>query len=559
MSTIESLSFSDIFVGGDLSQRIERNFDRLESSIYRSPDIFKPNDGEWPGDYEGRTILALVLLAQASHRPPLYLSEIMRHLADHVNPQGYFGSIRTMGSVDEQQLAGNSWVLRAMVEHYRWKHDSLSRQIIQTIVENLLVPIGGLFSVYPSDERPMIEGGPAGQLLDQHRGAWSLSTDIGCAFIMLDGATAAYSILPSPRLKRVIEEMVRRFAELDPQVLSMQTHATLSAARGITRYYEIDGNASLLSVVERTYQLYTRNAMTANYANYNWFGRPRWTEACAVIDSFILATELWKHTRRAQYLDDAHKIYFNAMCHAQRPNGGFGCDSCVGAPGNNLEPLSSAAFEASWCCTMRGGEGLARAAQYIWLVEADKIILGFYHNGIARILMGADHITIRQVTRYPVQGAIRLEILDTSVVEDTTLSLYIPEWVDNHQVCLTIHGVRQTAQVTDHFVAVTKRFQPGDIVELAFPIPLRRVESVANSENSYSLWHGTLMLGAESRSQEVTLSPSETFTPLENAFYRMKESHRLLSPLTDLYLTTTETAVTDRRQVLFPSTEMHSR
>lgn len=548
MPTQESVPYSNLFTGGDLLQRIERNFDRLESSLYRNPAIFKLGDYEWPGDYEGRTILGLVLLAQSSHRQPRYLAEIMNHLPDYVNAKGYFGAVRSAGSVDEQQLAGNSWVLRAMVEYYQWKHDDLSYQMIQNIVDNLVLPTRGLYAGYPADERSLTQGGLAGHSVGQ-RGGWVLSTDIGCAFIMLDGATDAYRILPHSRLKSVIEEMVQRFAAINPQVVSMQTHAMLSATRGILRYYEIDGNPELLSIVERTYQLYFQNALTANYANYNWFGRPQWTEACAIIDSFMLAIQLWKHTGCPRYLDDAHKVYFNALCHAQRPTGGFGCDSCVGPAGNVLSPLG-AGFEATWCCTMRGGEGLARVAEYAWFVGPSSISLVYYHNGFARIQFGAGQITIRQTSRYPIEGAVRLEIVQTSVPEDITLYLYIPEWVEANQMDLTVNAERRTISVIDHFLGVTRLFQQGDIVDLRFLIPL----SVDSTHIGHSFWHGSLMLGAEAPPEEITIPSSETFIPLENGRYRSKQSGVLLEPITDLYLTTTETALTDRRQVLFPVT-----
>ena len=52
--------------------------------------------------------------------------------------------------------------------------------------------------------------------------------------------------------------------------------------------------------------------MTENFENYNWFGRPEWTEGCAVIDSFIVATRLWRATGNAR-TSKTPMIYFNGM------------------------------------------------------------------------------------------------------------------------------------------------------------------------------------------------------------------------------------------------------
>lgn len=41
--------------------------------------------------------------------------------------------------------------------------------------------------------------------------------------------------------------------------------------------------------------------MTENYENFNWFQRPEWTETCAVVDSYQLTLDLWKHTSETKY------------------------------------------------------------------------------------------------------------------------------------------------------------------------------------------------------------------------------------------------------------------
>ena len=119
--------FDRVTVGGELRQRIERNFDRLETDYYQPDQVYwtEEQSGGWPGDKEGRTILALVLDAQASGRTPLYLDELIRRLPRELNAKGYLGSILE-GSADEQQLSGHGWLLRGLCEYYAWKKDPQS-------------------------------------------------------------------------------------------------------------------------------------------------------------------------------------------------------------------------------------------------------------------------------------------------------------------------------------------------------------------------------------------------------------------------------------------------
>ena len=96
--------------------------------------------------------------------------------------------------------------------------------------------------------------------------------------------------------------------------------------------------------------------MTLTYENFNWFKREdSWTEPCAIVDSFILATKLFKITNDEKYLKLARRIWFNGMQFCQRENGGVGPNSCVTV---NNPTLKISMYEAPFCCTMRYSEGL---------------------------------------------------------------------------------------------------------------------------------------------------------------------------------------------------------
>ena len=93
-----------------------------------------------------------------------------------------------------------------------------------------------------------------------------LSTDIGCAYMCLDGLSRAYRDLDIPELKDLLEEMIEAFAAIDFVGISMQTHATLSGIRGILCFYEALGDARYLEMAKRLFSLYERQGMTENYA-----------------------------------------------------------------------------------------------------------------------------------------------------------------------------------------------------------------------------------------------------------------------------------------------------
>ena len=56
---MKALAFEQVVPKGDLAYRMVKNYARLEGTEYRPEQIFDIDKNGWPGDWEGRTILAL--------------------------------------------------------------------------------------------------------------------------------------------------------------------------------------------------------------------------------------------------------------------------------------------------------------------------------------------------------------------------------------------------------------------------------------------------------------------------------------------------------------------
>lgn len=491
-----------INMNGELRTRFLKNFDRLEESKYQPDHVFltEKESGGWPGDTEGRTILGLVMEAQASHREPLYLEEILRRLPAHLNASGYMGTIYK-GMLNEQELSGNGWLLRGLCEYYLWKKDKQVLPIIRSIAKNLFVAGKGLYSEYPVDPalRQSHGGGASGNIANTYR-HWMLSTDIGCVYIGMDGAIQAYDILRMPELKEVIDEMVHSFLSVDVVKIKAQTHATLTACRGLIRYADITGDKKYIDEVVERWKIYKSDGMTECFGNYNWFDRyDTWTEPCAIVDSYMLAVQLWQHTGNSAYRDDAELIYYNAIAHAQRSNGGFGCDNCPGQASHclNIQPSID---EASWCCTMRGGEGLGRAASYAYFTDGSSVIIPFFHPSEATVpLTGGHSISIVQTTSYPFDQKVELKIAGSDV-RRMTFRLAAPDWMT--QLKLTLNGKSCKFKRVNGFVEVCASFKKGDVLSYTFCLDIH-YENTLNKANTqaeqFKVFYGPLLLAADSK------------------------------------------------------------
>ena len=475
----EPVGYDEIVIGGELRSRIGQNLERLQAEKYQPENVFltEEQSGGWPGDTEGRTILGLVCDARALHGQAGRLDEIIALVPAHLNSLGYMGP--EYGDVlNEQQLSGNGWMLRGLCAYYDMTSDPKVLDMVRSISENLFVRGKGLYKTYPIDPSMRVsgEGEASGRIMDTS-GKWMLSTDTGCLFIGMDGLIDAYRLVGTPDMKEVIEEMLGRFLEVDLVGIQAQTHASLTACRGLVRYAELTGEGSWIDEAEKRWKIYKEYGMTENYENYNWFGRyDSWTEPCAIVDSYILAMKLWQHTRNSDYLRDVQLIYFNALGHTQRANGGFGCDSC---PGDAMGPeLFVKTDEAHWCCTMRGAEGLATAASYTFLREGDTFYLTCFREGT----LDTEGFGMKVGTDYPQEGSLTIEILKNELGGKACLKVFMPGWVIPES--LSIGGRDRKARVDrDGFLVLGSSLKEGDRIVLEYGC-LEREEATLNAANT---------------------------------------------------------------------------
>ena len=342
----------------ELNTRIALNYTRLaESPYYQIDEVFAPDTYDWPADKEGRALLAFVSHYKISGRRIPCMDQMLERLPSRLNENGYMGTTRTDVFV-EQQLSGHSWLLRGLCEYYEQFSDKYALDAACRITERLFMRTRGFYATYPIDRSRKTEGGVSGSEIGLC-GKWLLSSDIGCAFMSIDGLSHVYKITRDAAVKELLDEMIGVYLSIDKVRLRVQTHCTLTAARGMLRMHAVTGEEKYINGAKAIYDLYVNGGgMTYTYQNLNWWGRPdSWTEPCAVVDSLMLALELYKATGDEAFRKTAARIYHNGFATLQRDNGGAGTDTIV-AEDSPCDYLKACMYEAYFCCTMRLAEGL---------------------------------------------------------------------------------------------------------------------------------------------------------------------------------------------------------
>jgi len=558
-SLLQSSALADVVPAGDLRRRLELNFGRLHDAEFSfEAAITAFTAREAPGDWLGRTLLGLTLDAQALHRETARAEETVRRWPEACNERGYIGVIHPTGRADENQVGGHNAMLRGLCEYYLWKQDPRALAAIRGIIQNLMLPTRPLYGAYPDHLMDKLMGGPVSGLTVAHDGVWlGLSTDIGTLFFTLDGLTQAYLIDPTPELRALIETMIARYAELDIIKLSAQTHATLTALRGILRWYlEVDVRSEYLKIVVDRFQLYLDQARTEHHANFNWFGRPDWTETCAIIDSFMLGAQLLQVTRDPNYIAEAHRIFHNAICHHQRPNGGFGTDFCTGSHGDRFVHAFKW-FEAPWCCSMRGAEGLSCAARYAAFTDpaaSRDIWFPFYFEGAVTVRAPGGELGLTVAGEYPYRGNVTYSVTKVAAPAspEWRLHFFVPPGVDPKSFVVKQGQQALPTKVEKGFVVVETALAVENVITVDFAITLTAESARYPSEfpNARHFMHGPLLLGAETETA-IPMPAADDLKYLGAGRYQCRRTSVLLTPIDGLTYLPEAVARTRTLQAVF--------
>jgi uncharacterized protein len=478
---------------------MEASWKRFDTSPYL-PDLIHRPGYEWPGDMEGRVLLAIARLGQINGKPHRLIEHMDRRWSRMVNPMGYFGDVLPNGTADEQQLSSHGWVLRGLCRMYDLTGEDRWIGRATAVVQGLTQNLDRAIVDYPINGRETTVSGHHSGIRVARCGQWVLSTDVGCAFIFLDGLTDYLRLCPDHPVRGTVELMIARFLEMDPVSINAQTHATLTACRSLLRMARVCGRDDLVQPVSDIFRMYGAFGMTATYQNQNWFGRPTWTEPCAIVDSLKVALELWRRTGDPNYLENAQKIWHTGLGHAQRCNGGFGCDSCVGPDGDWIR---NSIAEASWCCTMRGAVAIADMVENAVSVNNRNVRFNIFESTRSRMKWEDGAVDISAEFGRPTEGKLLITAGKSSTRRKLHWSVFVPSWASGHAV--KINGKPVPCKTEDSYASWSWCPKAGDQVLVTWRCAwkFRPLTEFGRPDSGVVEWGPFVMGGGDTSGQDT--------------------------------------------------------
>jgi DUF1680 family protein len=258
-----------------------------------------------------------------------------------------------------------------------------------------------------------------------------------------------------------------------------------------------------------------RAAGEAFGADYELPNLSAYNETCAAVGNDYWNHRLFLLHADAKYIDVMERTLYNGLI------SGVSLDGTTFFYQNPLEATGFAGKDqrSPWfgvaCCPGNITRFMASVPGYIYAQRGDALWVNLFVANTAEIkLDNGRTVKMKQETRYPWDGAVKMTV-NPDAADSLTIHVRIPGWARNEPVAsdlyrfaadspdaavLKVNGKKVPIQLDKGYVALTRSWKPGDIIELNLPMPIRRVlanDRVAADRGRVALERGPIVYAAE--------------------------------------------------------------
>ena len=197
-----------------------------------------------------------------------------------------------------------------------------------------------------------------------------------------------------------------------------------------------------------------------------------YAETCATIGLMNWNHRMLQFSGEGKYADVLERALYNGFL------SGVALD---GAHFFYENPLASAGHHhrESWftcpCCPPNIARTLASLGRYFYSTGANDVWVHLYGQSTAKMQVeDGREVSIRQLTNYPWDGDVRLEV-DVHSPQRFTLHLRVPEWCERWSLTVNGEEVQGELPAVNSYIQLTREWQPGDVVEYHMDMPIQTV------------------------------------------------------------------------------------
>ena len=195
-----------------------------------------------------------------------------------------------------------------------------------------------------------------------------------------------------------------------------------------------------------------------------------YAETCASIGMI-----LWNHRLNllhadARYADALERVLYNGFLSGVSLDGEkFFYTNPLGSTGNH--------HRRGWyncaCCPPNVLRLLLSLGGYVYAYCEDAVYVNLYVGGSGTVSLKGKQVTLRQDTRYPWDGKVRLAV-DPTKDAAFTMCLRIPDWCEEARIAVNGRAIDRP-DMQRGYARIQREWKRGDVIELDLPMPIRRI------------------------------------------------------------------------------------
>ncbi|AHF16963.1 glycoside hydrolase family 127 protein [Niabella soli] len=255
---------------------------------------------------------------------------------------------------------------------------------------------------------------------------------------------------------------------------------------GVTRDYEIEGNAGGDAVVRFFWQRVTTHHSFATGSNSDreHFFQPDaisthltgYTgESCNVYNMLKLTRHLYIHSGNVKYADYYEKALFNHILGQQDPATGMIAYFLPMLPG--AHKVYSTPDSSFWCCVGTGFENQAKYGEGIYYHTQNDLYINLFIP--SDLNWKEKSFRLMQQTKFPEDGNMKFTI-DEAPEFPLTINIRYPDWVAGRPT-ITINGRSiKIEQAADSYISIKRIWKKNDRIEVNYRMQLRTIPANDN-------------------------------------------------------------------------------
>ncbi len=229
-----------------------------------------------------------------------------------------------------------------------------------------------------------------------------------------------------------------------------------------------------------------------------------YAETCAAVGEAFWGHRLNMLYADAKYADVTERVlYNNVLAGASLESTRFFYTNALASSGN----ISRSDFFGCACCPPNWMRLMASLGSYIYTFSDDQIYVNLYAGNSAEIPLANGSVKLKQQTRYPWDGNIKITI-DTGGTQDFALNLRIPQWCSKYKLSVNQEAIKGP-QIVKGYARVVRDWKAGDVIELELDMPIMRVKahpSLSADKGRVALQRGPLVYCLEGVDNDFDLN-----------------------------------------------------